>query len=259
MDKDVTAGPRGHPRRLTPIETMLPLMLGLTAALAEVFGGLIIVRRRWERRYLQYFIALGAGFLLAAVFLEMIPEALRLAGQRALLFVLIGYLIVHLAEHTLSSHFHFGEEVHGEEIAGGGRSFAVLTGLMIHAFFDGIAIASGFLVSNWLGLVLFAAIFLHKIPEGFTVASVMVAGGRGPRTAMISAALLGASTMSGVLVMMVFSRGVSVGLPLAAGVCIYVAASDLIPEINQQPGIRLALVVFVGVGLLLALRYLLRV
>ncbi|MBI3665965.1 MAG: redox-regulated ATPase YchF [Acidobacteria bacterium] len=250
-----------RPRRLTPIPEMLPLLLGLTAALAEVFGGLIIVRRRWERRFLHYFIALGAGFLLAAVFLEMIPEALRLAERRALFFVLVGYLIVHLAEHTLSSHFHFGEEVHGEEMAGAGRSFAVLAGLMIHAFFDGIAIASGFLVSNWLGMVLFTAIFLHKIPEGFTVASVMVAGGRGPRTAMMAASLLGVSTMSGVLVMLLFSPGVGVGLPLAvaAGVCIYVAASDLIPEINQQPGIRLALVVFVGVGVLLALRYLLRV
>ncbi|MBI3696826.1 MAG: ZIP family magnesium transporter, partial [Acidobacteria bacterium] len=72
---------------------MLPLLLGLTAALAEVFGGFIIVRQNWERRYLQYFIALGAGFLLGAVFLEMIPEALRLVGSRTLYFVLGGYLI----------------------------------------------------------------------------------------------------------------------------------------------------------------------
>jgi ZIP family zinc transporter/zinc and cadmium transporter len=232
---------------------MLPLVLGLTAALAEVFGGLIIVRRHWPRRHLQYFLALGAGFLLGAVFLEMIPEAQRLVGTRTFYYVLAGYLVVHLAEHTLSAHFHFGEEVHHEEV-GGGRSYTVLAGLMIHAFFDGIAISSGFLVSDRLGLVLFLAIFLHKIPEGFTVASVMVAGGQGPRRAMTAAALLGASTLAGASMMLVFSAQLRVGLPLAAGVCIYVAASDLIPEINQQPGVRLALVVFVGVALLLALR-----
>ena len=236
---------------------MLPLLLGLTAALAEVFGGLIIIRKHWERRYLNYFIAFGAGFLLGAVFLEMIPEALRLAGNRAVSFILIGYLVVHLAEHTLSSHFHFGEEVHGEQMAVRYRSFSVLAGLMIHAFFDGIAFSSGFIVSNWLGLILFTAIFLHKIPEGFTVASVMVAGGRGPRMAVISASLLGAATIAGVLAMMLFSAHVGVGLPLAAGVSIYVAASDLIPETNRQPGIRLALVVFVGVGLLVVLHSLL--
>lgn len=238
---------------------MLPLLLGLTAAVAEVFGGLLIVRQHWDRRFLQYFIALGAGFLLGAVFLEMIPEALRLSGGNTVYFVLAGYLLVHLAEHTLSSHFHFGEEVHEKEMAGARRSFAVLAGLMIHAFFDGIAIASGFIVSNRLGIVLFLAIFLHKVPEGFTVASVMVAGGRGPRAALISAVLLGVSTLCGVSVMLLFSTGVSMALPLAAGVCIYVAASDLIPEINQQPGIRLALVVFMGVGLLLSLHYLLDV
>ena len=230
------------------------LLLGLTAALAEVFGGLIIVRRHWPRRYLQYFLALGAGFLLAAVFLEMIPASLRMAGASALYYVLAGYLVVHLADHTLSSHFHFGEEVHHHEM-GAGRSYAVLAGLMIHAFFDGIAISSGFLISRSLGLVLFLAIFLHKIPEGFTVASVMLAGGQGPRAALTAAGLLGFSTMLGVSLMLLFSAQLGAGLPLAAGVCIYVAASDLIPEINQQPGVRLALVVFVGVGLLLALRY----
>lgn len=236
---------------------MLALLLGLAAALAEVFGGLIIVRQHWERRYLQYFIAFGAGFLLGAVFLEMIPEALHLGGSQTLYLVLAGYLVVHLAEHTLSSHFHFGEEVHGEQMAARHRSFSVLAGLMIHAFFDGIAISSGFIVSNWLGLVLFAAIFLHKIPEGFTVASVMVAAGQGPRVALTSAVLLGVATVAGVLTMMLFSARVGVGLPLAAGVCIYVAASDLIPEVNQQPGIRMAFVVFAGAGLLVALHSLL--
>lgn len=233
---------------------MAALLLGLTAALAEVFGGLIIVRRHWPRRYLHYFLALGAGFLLGAVFLEMIPASLGLVGRGALTYVLAGYLVVHLAEHTLSSHFHFGEEVHHEEM-GTGRSYAVLAGLMIHAFFDGIAISSGFLISQSVGTVLFVAIFLHKIPEGFTVASVMVAGGQGPRAALTAAGLLGLATLAGVSVMLLFSTQLGVGLPLAAGVCIYVAASDLIPEINQQPGVRLALVVFVGVALLLALRY----
>ena len=233
---------------------MLPLALGLLAALGEVFGGLIIVRRNWERRYLNYFIALGAGFLLGVVFLEMIPEAQHLAGDRTFLYVLVGYLLVHLAEHTLSSHFHFGEEVHGEKIGGATRSLAVLTGLAIHAFFDGIAIAGGFLVSDWLGAVLFLAIFLHKIPEGFTVASVMVAGGLGTRAALLSAVALGVSTLAGVSLMLLFSAQVGIGLPVAAGVCIYVAASDLIPEINQQPGVRLALMVFVGVGLMVVLR-----
>ena len=59
----------------------------------------------------------------------------------------------------------------------------MLLGLIIHTFFDGIAIASGFLVSNALGWIIFFAVFLHKIPEGFTVSSVMLASGRSRGTA----------------------------------------------------------------------------
>ena len=70
-------------------------------------------------------------------------------------------------------------------------------GLVIHTFFDGIAIASGFIVSNWLGWVIFLAIFLHKIPEGFTIASVMLASGQSRRIAWGASMLLGAATLAG--------------------------------------------------------------
>jgi ZIP family zinc transporter/zinc and cadmium transporter len=154
------------------------VLLGLTAAAANVFGGAIIVQRNWERRYLRYFVALGAGFMLATALVEMVPESLALRGKTAGLLVLLGYLIIHFFEHTVTPHFHFGEETHHDEFVHAHKGYSVVVGLVIHTFFDGIAIASGFLVSNWLGWLIFFAIFLHKIPEGFTVSSVMLASGR---------------------------------------------------------------------------------
>ena len=129
----------------------------------------------------------------------------------------------------------------------------MLLGLVIHTFFDGIAIASGFIVSNWLGWVIFLAVFLHKIPEGFTVSSVMLASGRSRGIAWGASGLLGAATLAGVMTMALFRHHVGAGLPLSAGVTIYVAASDLIPEVNKEPGVRMALLVFVGVGILFLL------
>src|SRR5512142_2936168 len=208
----------------------LAVLLGLTAALANVAGGAVIAYRHWERGLLKYFVALGAGFMLATALGEMVPESLELRGRSAGLLVLIGYLIVHLFEHTLTPHFHFGEETHEEEFVQRHKGYSVLIGLMIHTFFDGIAIASGFLVSSWLGWVIFVAVFLHKIPEGFTVASVMLASGRSRGFAWGSSVLLGLATVAGVLTMEVAKQAVAVGLPLSAGVTIYVAASDLIPE-----------------------------
>lgn len=235
---------------------VLSILLGLTAAAANIFGGAIIVQRHWERSYLKYFVALGAGFMLATAIVEIFPESLRLQGENAAYLVLLGYLIIHFFEHTVSPHFHFGEETHQSEFVHAHKGYSVLLGLLIHTFFDGIAIASGFIVSNWLGWVIFLAVFLHKIPEGFTVASVMLASGRSRGAAWGASALLGAATVAGVLTMALLRHHVGFGLPLSAGVTIYVAASDLMPEVNREPGVKMALVVFLGVGVLFLLDHL---
>jgi zinc and cadmium transporter len=239
---------------MNPITTSI--LLGLTAAAANAMGGAIIVQKNWSRRYLQYFIALGSGFMLGTALLEMLPESIRIAGPSAPLLVLGGYLLVHFFEHTVTSHFHFGEETHAEEFVRPHRGYSVLLGLVIHAFFDGIAITSGFLVSQWLGWIIFMAVILHKMPEGFTASSVMLASGRSRAVAWTASAILGIATLAGVLTVSLFTRSMVAGLPLAAGVTLYVAASDLIPEVNREPDIRMALVVFAGVALLLLLQHL---
>ncbi len=238
---------------------LLAVALGLTAAAANLVGGLLIVRRRWSHHYLKYFVALGAGFMLATAFLEMIPESLRLRADAATVFflVLAGYFVVHFFEHTVAPHFHFGEETHKEEMAHAHAGYAAVLGLVIHTFFDGVAIASGLLVSAWLGGVIFLAIFLHKVPEGFTVSSLMLASGQSRRAAFAAAALLGGATLVGVGLMFMLRGEVSDALPFSAGVTVYVAASDLIPEVNREPGAGVAAVVFLGVLLMLLLRHLL--
>ena len=98
---------------MSPILTSV--LLGLTAAAANVFGGAIIVQKHWERSYLRYFVALGAGFMLAVAMVEMVPESIELRGPRAGFLILLGYLLVHFFEHTVTPHFHFGEETHADE------------------------------------------------------------------------------------------------------------------------------------------------
>ena len=232
------------------------LALGLVAAAANIAGGWVVARGPWHPLYLRYFIALGSGFMLATSMLEMLPESYALVGDQAAVWMLVGYLLIHFFEHTLSGHFHFGEEIHAEEVADARRTRTVLFGLMIHSFVDGVSIASGFLISDFLGWVVFLAVFLHKMPEGFAISSLMVASGQSKRTAVISAALLGCSTVAGVLIMVPLHTQVPYTLPLSAGVTLYVAASDLIPEVNREPGIRVALMVFVGVVMMLSLQWL---
>jgi zinc and cadmium transporter len=228
---------------------VLSLVLGLTAAAANVFGGAILVQRHWDRRYLKYFMAVGAGFMLATSILEMVPQSIALTGEKASLLILVGYFLIHFFEHAVTPHFHFGEETHHDEV-GGHRRNSVLVGLLIHTFFDGIAIASGFLVSRYLGWIIFVAVFLHKIPDGFTITSVFLASGSSRAKSWGASALLGAGTFAGVLAMALTRHAVDVGLPISAGVTIYVAASDLIPEVNREQGVAMPLLVFAGVALM---------
>ena len=97
------------------------------------------------------------------------------------------------------------------------------------------------------GVVIFVAVFLHKLPEGFTVASVVLASGMGKRNAILAAGLLGAATLLGVLLTSALQGQLKYALPLSGGVTLYVAATDLLPEVNREPNWRMALLVFVGV------------
>ncbi len=233
------------------------LILGMVAALADVAGGLVLVRARGIESYLRYFVALGAGFLMATALLEMTPESFRIDARLGPVLIMAGYCAMHLLEHTINAHFHYGEETHHGEFVSAHTGYSVLGGLSVHALFDGVAIGSGFVISNWLGWLIFLAILLHKAPEGFTMASVMLASGRGRTMAFYSAVMLAAATLAGVLAIELVPRWTLFGLPISAGVALYVGASDLVPEVNREPGIRMALVFFAGVGAFLLFRLLL--
>lgn len=229
-------------------------ILGIVAAGGNLLGGYFVVRKDWPQKFLQYFLALGAGYMLAVALVDIIPESVSIGGQDAFLWVLGGFFLIHLFEHTIAPHFHFGEETHQEELAHHNVRRTAILGLAIHTFFDGVAVAAGFLVSMWLGWAIFVAVFLHKLPEGFTVASLVLASGQGKASALRAAAALGVATLAGVALTSLFREQLRYALPLAGGVTVYVAATDLLPEVNRRPDWKAAVLVFLGVAILLILK-----
>src|ERR1041385_2573979 len=229
------------------------LSFAVAAALANVMGGLIVVSNKRARRSLRYFIALGSGFMLGTVFLEMFPESIALT-KTAPMLVLLGYVIVHVFEHTFASHLHFGEEIHHEEVHNPVVGISALVGMLVHTFFDGVAIGAGFEVSQSVGLLIFLAVLLHKIPDGFTISSIVITSGHSAKTALAAATSLGASTLMGFLAVHLLGGSVSYALPISTGATLYVAATDLMPEVNREKGMKMAIVVFAGMGLFLLLK-----
>jgi zinc transporter ZupT len=232
----------------------------LAASLANLAGGFLVSSTRLALGTLRSLVALGAGFMLAAVFLRLVPESIGLWGQNALPpmgLLMAGYLLIQLVEHTIAPHFHFGAETHEEAMLAHHAAVAAVAALMIHTFFDGVSIAVGFTVSFELGFLIFIAVMLHKLPEGFTVASMMLAAGRSRRSARLASLLLGFATFGGVALVLVYRGGATYShdlsayaLPVSAGVTLYVAASDLIPEVNtRERGLVTSLLVFAGVAM----------
>jgi ZIP family zinc transporter/zinc and cadmium transporter len=221
------------------------LGFALAAAAGNLVGAVAVVRSlRRELHLIDACLAFGAGFMIAVSVLGVLPEVM-IDGAGAAAYVLAGYLAVHLAQHVLTPHFHFGEETHRVSSTAG---LSALIGLMLHTFFDGVAIASGFLVSGRLGALLFLAVLLHKLPEGVTIASVTLAGGGSRSRAVWSAAVLGGATVLGVLLTEQVAPLARHGLALSAGVTLYVAASNLVPEFQAKRGWLTALAFFGGVS-----------
>ncbi len=130
----------------------LSLLLGTIAALADVVGGAVLVRAQGVERYLRYFVALGAGFLMATAVVEMVPESLHRSPLLGPMLIMAGYCVVHLLEHTISGHFHYGEETHHGELVSKHTGNSVMAGLSLHALFDGVAIGSAFWSrTGWAG------------------------------------------------------------------------------------------------------------
>lgn len=235
---------------------LLGILLSIIAAGAQVASGLLALRARkfphsWERTLL----ALGAGFILALVFLDLIPESFHLSENEdaAVIVILLGFSLLHFFEHTVVQHFHFGEETHEHPHVSHTSAFGAVGGLALHAFFDGITIASISKVHSELGILASIAVLLHKIPEGLTVASVMNAGHQSIARTKQATYVLGISTILGALMVFLFveidPHLIGFLFALSAGAALYVGACDLIPEINKTRGRRIPTLVFLGMAL----------
>jgi zinc and cadmium transporter len=215
------------------------LLYALAAAAANLLGALAVTsRKRWSLRALDAILSFAAGFLISVSLIDLLPGAIAKSGTNGAIAAVIAYILVHITQHTIGGHFHFGEETHQVTSI---VSMTALIGLLMHTFVDGVAVASGFGVSQGLGALVFVGVLLHKFPEGLAISSLFLAAGA-TRTKAIGAALaLGVTTVVGVLLTDQIGFLQEYGLGISAGVTLYVAASNLVPEFQQSKGLRIPL------------------
>lgn len=228
------------------------VVYGASAAAANIIGALAVTSgRRWSVQALDRMLAFAAGFLLSVAFVDLMPEAISTGGVSAGITALVSYVLVHLSQHTLGQHFHFGEETHSVTPV---VSRSALVGLLLHTFVDGVAVASGLLVSDAVGALVFVGVLLHKFPEGLAISSLFLAAGSSRGTAIMAAAALGVATILGLVSTNAFVGLQSHGLAISAGVTIYVGASNLVPELQARGGWGTPLSFVAGCGVYFAAR-----
>ena len=228
------------------------LYYAVAAASANLVGAVAVTSRaRWSVRALDGMLAFAAGFMVSVGLVDLLPEAFSRGGHTAMLIALGAYVAVHLTQHVIGTHFHFGEETHH---VSGAVSIAALVGLLLHTFVDGVAVASGFDVGGAVGALVFLAVVLHKVPEGLAISSLFLAAGQGRARALLAAGALGVSTILGVILTDQVAGLREHGLALAAGVTLYVGMSNLVPEFRARGGWHLPLAFVAGSGTYLLAR-----
>lgn len=210
------------------------LAFAIAAGFANVAGALAVTSgRRWSVRALDGLMAFAAGYLLSVAFMDMVPATIGWGGRTGAGVALGAFLLVHLTQHSIGRHFHFGEERHPVSRM---TSISALVGLLLHTFVDGVALAIGLMVSPSLGVAVFIGVVLHKLPEGLAIGSLFLAAGASARQAIGAAAALGAATVLGVLMTSMLDGLQIYGMAISAGVTIYVGASNLVPELQKRGG-----------------------
>ncbi|MEJ8546750.1 ZIP family metal transporter [Brevibacillus borstelensis] len=225
---------------------MQPVILAvlLGAAAASSIGGFLLCLRSWSEKSLLAMISTGAGLLLAITLLDLLPHTLLAGSTRVMPFVLIGFSFLFLLDWM----GHAGENA---RTAGSARIVGVLSGFLLHSYVEGISLLASFWMDERLGWSVLFAMLLHKVPDGVTVASLLLAVTRSRKKAFWGAAGLGAATLAGALSFQIaepFLREgwVPVMMALTTGVFLYVSASHLIPFILHRQKGGQALYFFAG-------------
>lgn len=219
-----------------------------------------VVRPRTLERAMLALISFAAGALLGDAFVHLIPEiaesdaGLDVTASLALLGGVIAFFVLEKVLHWHHAHYAREEVVHPVAVTN-------LVGDGLHNLIDGSIVAASFLVSIRLGIATSIAVVLHEIPQELGDFAILVRAGLKPRRALLLNLLSALAALVGAAVTLAassFVEGLERGLvPVTAGAFVYIASTDLLPELHKEPEVGKSVVqlvgVVAGVGVMLAL------
>jgi len=241
---------------------LLLILIAVTVVSLIAFIGVLFIGLNdiFLKRILMIFISFASGSLIGGAFFHLLPEALEEIGQNAWQYVVIGIISFFIMEKFLYwRHCHDGKcSIHA-------FTYLNLIGDGMHNFIDGMIIATGFLISYSLGFATTLAVIFHEIPQEIGDFSILLYGGFGKRKALVYNFISALTAILGSLIayyLALYSKWIEQFLvPFTAGGFIYIAATDLIPELHKKTQLKDSLTqliaILAGLGLMLTLKNLL--
>jgi zinc and cadmium transporter len=211
----------------------------VVGSLISLIGGIALLKVKKRRNAaLLLTMPFGAGALLAAAFFDLLPESFEQAEPSTmLLYCLIGFIGFFLLE-RLATWFHHHHQHEGEAKNAPQRWMVVLGDLM-HNMIDGVAIGASFLVSIPTGIITTFAVATHEVPKELGTFAFLLTRGWKDKTVIVANLATALGTIAAAILVYVLARGshdfVPPLLALTSGFFLYVAASDIIPDIHEQP------------------------
>jgi len=249
--------------------TILIWIIGSTFAISFIafIGALtLFLKEKWLDKILLILVSFSAGALLGGAFLHLLPETIVKIGIdessifKMFLYLLLGFCIFFILEQFISWR-HQHTRKHSKIMP---FSYLILISDGIHNFIDGLIIAASFVISFPIGIVTALAVALHEIPQEIGDYGVLVYGGFKRIKALFwnyfSAVTVVFGGIAGWLISERIGEAIIYLLPFAAGNFIYIACSDLIPEIKHKENFRKSLVHFIvfllGLSAMLLIKFL---
>lgn len=244
------------------METLIWIIVSTVLISLISFVGILtlLIREKIFEKILFWLVALSAGALMGGAFLHLIPETLEKTGDSNIfLYVLGGFAIFFFIEKIL----HW-RHCHKENCSVHTFAHMNLIGEAVHNFIDGLIIAASFIVNVPLGITTSIAVALHEIPQEFGDFGVLIYGGFSKSKALLLNFFVALTAILGGIFAYYLSSYIDYSiillLPIAAGGFIYIAASDLIPEIRKEKSLIKSITTFsiflLGILLMFLIKFL---
>ena len=224
------------------------VVLTIITILSTLVGGLFALRKNGS---LCGFFAFSAGSLLAVSFLDLLPESMNLAGKVGLdvkyvgLMIIVSFLFYTFLERVFMTHHHHEDERHGHIMGPVGAG-----SLVLHSFVDGIAIGAAFLVNASVGLLVALAVISHDFTDGINTVTLMLKNKHGKRQALFFLIADAIAPVVGVLFasfIFISDKALALILAFFVGEFVYLAASNLLPELKEERSLKISLLMLLGV------------